>query len=162
MSTAAAAAGCFATIECRWEGPSSRPARGPGMAAAPPRMLAQSALLGSLSLVPPRALPGLLLHFPHQQHTHTHTRQAHMFHPLRTLIALPSPPTHPPPTPTPPTHTHFSKLREEEDFLWERQVWSYFLQAALGVQYLHHNHVLHRQGGRVASCRVVDVGHQRG
>ncbi|KAL4444132.1 hypothetical protein ABPG75_011869, partial [Micractinium tetrahymenae] len=37
-----------------------------------------------------------------------------------------------------------SKMREAEDFLWERQVWGYFLQVALGVQYLHHNHVLHR------------------
>ena len=37
-----------------------------------------------------------------------------------------------------------SKAREEGDHLWERQVWSYFLQAALGVQHLHHSHILHR------------------
>ena len=37
-----------------------------------------------------------------------------------------------------------SKLRQDEGFLWEREVWAYFLQVALGVQYLHHNHVLHR------------------
>ncbi|KAL4855335.1 Serine/threonine-protein kinase Nek7 [Chlorella vulgaris] len=35
-------------------------------------------------------------------------------------------------------------LREHGGFLWEREVWSYFLQAALGVQYLHYNRVLHR------------------
>lgn len=37
------------------------------------------------------------------------------------------------------------------------QVWSFFLQAALGVQYLHRNHVLHRCGEcvRVASCQRV-------
>lgn len=40
--------------------------------------------------------------------------------------------------------TYISKLRDADDFLWERQVWNLFLQAALGVQYLHHNHVLHR------------------
>jgi NIMA (never in mitosis gene a)-related kinase len=36
------------------------------------------------------------------------------------------------------------KMADDEDFLWERQIWNLFLQAALGVQYLHRNHVLHR------------------
>jgi hypothetical protein len=35
-------------------------------------------------------------------------------------------------------------MRGDEDFLWERQVWAYFLQAALAVQHLHHNRILHR------------------
>ena len=42
-------------------------------------------------------------------------------HPLASLC-LPIPPSVPPPL----------------------QVWDFFLQTALGVQYLHHNHVLHR------------------
>lgn len=70
-------------------------------------------------------------------------------------------------TPKPPDGCLFStpcaacsKMRQEEDFLWERQVWSYFLQVALGVQYLHHNHVLHRQGGGLPM--VVGAQQERG
>ena len=37
-------------------------------------------------------------------------------------------------------------MRGNDDFLWERQVWAYFLQAALAVQNLHHSHILHRWG----------------
>ncbi|KAI7836760.1 hypothetical protein COHA_009398 [Chlorella ohadii] len=40
--------------------------------------------------------------------------------------------------------TFIRKMADNEDFLWERQIWNLFLQAALGVQYLHRNHVLHR------------------
>ncbi|GAB4818493.1 hypothetical protein N2152v2_005539 [Parachlorella kessleri] len=57
------------------------------------------------------------------------------------------------------------KRIETEDCLPERQIWSYFIQLALGLQYLHHNHVLHRDlkpqnvllaaGGRV---KIADLG----
>ena len=43
--------------------------------------------------------------------------------------------------------------------MWERQVWAYFLQAALAVQHLHHNRILHRwvasgRAGRQAGGRA--------
>ncbi|KAI3427061.1 hypothetical protein D9Q98_007001 [Chlorella vulgaris] len=63
-------------------------------------------------------------------------------------------------------------LRDQGGFLWEREVWSYFLQAALGVQYLHYNRVLHRdlkpqnimltkkkeKGGSGGLLKIADLG----
>lgn len=42
--------------------------------------------------------------------------------------------------------------------LYPTQVWATLLQVALGLQYLHHNQVMHRCGGRAESCMSLAPG----